>query len=404
MKRIYSSSRVTGVLLSLLLIGVATAWAFQLTRQQLPPPFHTPSVNNRPQVIPQPDGVQHRVPAGFSVEAFTDGFEKPRFMLLGPNNEILLSDSADKGSVYVLLDKNRDGKIDEKIKILEGLDRPYGLAFWKDYLYVAERTSLKRYKYDPKTMKPAVPGEEVVSMKDFGQGHWTRTVLFDRKGEKMYLAIGSQSNVNPGDDPNRAAINRYNPDGSGHEIVASGTRNPIGLRWYPGTDALWAAVQERDLLGDDLVPDYFTSIKQGGFYGWPYAYVGPNEDPRNKGQRPDLVAQTIVPDVLLGSHVAVLDAIFYTGKMFPKQYQGGAFLAQHGSWNRSLRCGYNIVFVPFKDGKPAGLPQEFLSGFMLAPDKREVWGRPVGLLQLSDGSLLVSDDGGNKVWRITYKG
>ncbi len=382
---------------------IAACMAFQLSPQQLPPPFHTPSANNRPQVIPQPDGAQIKVPAGFNVEVFAEGFERPRFMALGPGNEILLSDSADKGSVYVLPDRNRDGKADEKMKILEGLYRPYGLALWKDYLYVGVPGSLKRYKYDARAMKATTPGEEVVSLKGLEMGHWTRTVLFDRKGEKLYLAVGSGSNVNAGEDPRRAAINRYNPDGSGHEILASGTRNPIGLRWYPETDALWAAVQERDGLGDDLVPDYFTSIKLDGFYGWPFAYIGPNEDPRRKGEAPDQVKKTIVPDVLLGSHVAVLDFIFYTGKMFPKEYQGGAFLAQHGSWNRSMRCGYNIVFVPFKNQKPAGPPQEFFSGFMLAPDKREVWGRPVGLLQLPDGSLLLSDDGGNKIWRVTYK-
>jgi glucose/arabinose dehydrogenase len=247
-------------------------------------------------------------------------------------------------------------------------------------------------------------GEEVVPLRDFAGGHWTRCVLFDRKGEKMYLTIGSRSNVDAGEAPQRAAINRYNPDGSGHEIYASGTRNAVSLRWYPGSDTLWATVQERDGLGDDLVPDYFTSIKQGGFYGWPYAYIGPNEDPRRKGEKPDLVAKTSVPDVVLGAHVAVLDAWFYTGKMFPSQYRNGAFLAMHGSWNRSKRVGYSVVYVPFKDGKPAGPPQDFLTGWMLDPDKREVWGRPVGLLELPDGSLLVSDDGGKKIWRITYKG
>jgi glucose/arabinose dehydrogenase len=306
--------------------------------------------------------------------------------------------------VYVLRDKNGDGRIDEKTKILDRLDRPYGLALWKDYLYVAETTSLKRYKYDPASMKITTPGEEIVSMKNFDRGHSTRTVLFDRKGEKLYLTIGSRSNVDAGEDPMRAAVHRYNPDGSGHETFVSGVRNTIGLRWYPGTDTLWGAVQERDLLGDDLVPDYFTALKPGGFYGWPYAYIGPNEDPRRKGEAPQLVQKTIVPDVLLGSHVAVLDALFYTGKMFPKEYEGGAFLARHGSWNRSKRVGYDVVFLPFKNGKPAGELRPFLTGFMLAPEKKEVWGRPVGLLQLPDGSLLVTDDGGRKIWRIAYKG
>ncbi|MCI0420342.1 MAG: PQQ-dependent sugar dehydrogenase, partial [Acidobacteria bacterium] len=227
---------------------------------------------------------------------------------------------------------------------------------------------------------------------------------FDAQGKKMYLTVGSGSNVDAGEDPMRAAIHRYNPDGSGHEVIATGVRNVIGLRWYPGTETLWAAVQERDGLGDDLVPDFFTAIKPGGFYGWPYAYTGPNEDPRRKGENPELVKKTIVPDVQLGSHVAVLDTLFYTGKQFPKEYQGGAFLTFHGSWNRANRVGYSVTFIPFSQGKPTSGPRDFLTGFMLAPEKREVWGRPVGLFQLPNGSLLVSDDGGNKIWRISYKG
>ena len=263
---------------------------------------------------------------------------------------------------------------------------------------------MKRFKYDAKARTVAGPGEEVVSLKGQGSGHWTRTVLFDRKGEKMYVTVGSGSNVDAGEDPRRATILRFNPDGSGQEIVASGMRNVIGLRLLPGTDTLWAATQERDGLGDDLVPDYYTQVKPGAFYGWPFAYIGPNEDPRRKGERPDLVQKTVVPDVLLGAHVAVLDFVFYGGKSFPKEYQGGAFLAEHGSWNRSKRVGYSVVFIPFKDGRPAGPPQDFLSGFMLAPEKKEVWGRPVGLLELPDGSLLLTDDGGKKIWRISYGG
>ena len=377
--------------------------AFQLKHPPLPKPFDTPSATNRPQVISRPEGAELKLPKGFNIHVYAQGFERPRFMAEGPSKEILISDSVKNGAVYVLLDKDKDFKADSKQKLIDGLDRPYGLAFWKDYLYIAETTSLKRYHYDAKTMTLASPGEEVVSMKDFGQGHWTRTVLFDREDRKMYLTIGSRSNASTGDDPRRAAIHRYNPDGTGHEIVASGVRNVIGLRWYPGTQTLWAAVQERDRLGDDLVPDYFTAIKEGGFYGWPYAYVGPNEDPRNEGLRPDLVKKTIVPDVLLGAHVAVLDAIFYSGEQFPQEYQGGAFLAFHGSWNRSNRIGYSVTFIPFREGKPVSGPQDFLTGFMLDPDKREVWGRPVGLFQMQDGSLLVSEDGGNQIWRIFYE-
>lgn len=371
---------------------------------KLPAPYHTPSASNAPRVIERPDGARLQVPAGFDIQPFASGFERPRYMIYGPSGEILLSDAVKGGSVYALADRNKDGRIsdEEKTQLVTGLDRPFGLALWKDYLYIAETTSVKRYKYDSKKLSLGA-GEEVVPLKEAGNGHWTRTILFDRKGEKFYLAVGSQSNVSPGEPEIRATITRYNPDGSGRELVAAGTRNPIGLAWYPGTDTLWAAVQERDGLGDDLVPDYFTAIQPGGFYGWPYSYIGPNEDPRNKGLKPELVARTIVPDVVLPAHAAVLDARFYTGKQFPAKYQGGAFLAFHGSWNRSRRLGYSVVFVPFQGGKPSGPPEDFLTGFMLDPSKKEVWGRPVGLLQMTDGSLLVSDDGGNLLWRISYK-
>ena len=377
------------------------AWQDQQFESKLPAPYATPSVNNGPRVVSRPEGSKLQVPHGFEIEEYAAGFNTPRYMLLGPSNEILLTDSA-AGSVYVLVDKDKSYKNPERKKILEGLDRPYGLALWKDYLYVGERTSVKRYKYDAKNMT-AGEGQEIVSLKDFKPGHWTRSLLFDRKGEKLYVGVGSGSNVDAGEDPMRAAINRFNPDGSGHEIYAAGTRNPIGIHWYPGTDTLWAAVQERDALGDDLVPDFFTHIQQGAFYGWPYAYAGPHEDPRRK-ERPDLVKKTIPGDILLQSHVAVLDFLFYTGKQFPKEYQGGAFLAFHGSWNREKRVGYSVAFIPFKNGKPAGEVRDFLSGWMISPESREVWGRPVAVFQLPDGSILISDDGGKKIWRVYYKG
>jgi glucose/arabinose dehydrogenase len=379
------------------MLALAVAFAWDSKEVKLPPPFATPSADNGPHVVEKPEGAQLSLPAGFQVDIYAEGFEQPRFMVLGPSNELLVSDAVKNGSVYVLDDQK------QKKKLIGGLDRPYGLAFWKDYLYVGETTSIKRYKYDAKN-RTAGKGEEVISLAGLDGGHWTRSLLFDRKGEKLYVGIGSRSNVSAGEDPRRAAINRYNPDGTGHEIYASGTRNPIGLHWYPGTDTLWAAVQERDLLGDDLVPDYFTHIQQGGFYGWPYAYIGPHEDPRRKGEKPELVAKTIVPDIILPAHVAVLDFLFYTGKQFPAEYRGGAFLAFHGSWNRSKRVGQEIAFLPFKNGKPAAdQPRHFLTGWMLSPEKREVWGRPVAPLQLPDGSVLVSDDGGNKIWRISYK-
>jgi glucose/arabinose dehydrogenase len=244
----------------------------------------------------------------------------------------------------------------------------------------------------------------VIPLTSFGRGHWTRTLLFDRAGKKLYVTVGSESNMSLGEDPMRAALHRYNPDGTGHETVATGLRNTIGLRWYPNTDDLWAAVQERDGLGDDLVPDYLVKIREGGFYGWPIAYIGPHREPRHEKVDEQAVAGTLYPDVLLGAHVAVLDILFYTGNQFPAKYRGGLFLAFHGSWNRSKRTGYKIAFIPFKDRRPTSGPEDFLTGWMLDPDKTEVWGRPVGLFQMADGSLLVTDDGAGKIWRVSYKG
>jgi hypothetical protein len=283
--------------------------------------------------------------------------------------------------------------------LLSGLDKPYGLAFWKNYLYVGEPTSIKRYLYDSKALT-ATAAEEVVPLKGYNQGHVTRTIAF--VGDKMYVAVGSSADLVTGDPEDRAAINRYNPDGTGHEIYATGLRNPVGLRFYPGSSQLWVTVEERNDLGDELVSDFFTSIKQGGFYGWPYAYSGKNPDPRIKDQREDLVAKAITPDILLAPHCAVLDFLFYSAKAFPKEYQGGAFLANHGSSNRALRLGYSVTFVPFKNGKPSGPVRDFVTGWMLGPDQKEVWGRPVGLLQMHDGAMLISDDGGKKLWRVAY--
>src|SRR5258708_29427170 len=340
---------------TLLLSTAALAW--QKDEVKLPPPDLNHSVRNNPRVIARPDGAQLQLPAGFNIEEYLTDFKVPRFMLLGPNKELLISEAARNGKGWVGVVKGKERK-----KLIENLTRPYGLALWKEYLYVGEPTSIKRYKYDSKAMT-AGAGEEIIAYgKDYGQGHWTRSLLFDRKGEKLYVGVGSRSNVDAGEAEDRAAINRYNPDGTGHEILASGTRNPIGLHWLPGTDTLWAAVQERDLIGDDLVPDYFTHIQQGAFYGWPDAYAGPNPDPR-RTEHPERVAKTIRGDVLLPAHAAVLDYTFYTGKMFPKQYQGGAFLAWHGSWDRAERLGYPVAFVPFADGQLACKATEFLKGW-----------------------------------------
>jgi len=402
-----------------------TLAAADLPPQQLPPPYTTPSVYRQPKMVPQPSGAALHVPPGFQIELFAEGFLIPRFMTLTPAGEVVLADSAGKaglqpsapylGSVSILRPSG------QKKVLLDGLDKPYGIAFWRDYIYVAEPESIKRYKFNAATLS-AGPGQEIISLKGQGGFHWTRTLLFDPAGTRLYLSIGSGSNHTVGEDPRRATICRLNPDGSGFEILASGLRNPVGLRWYPGTDHLWASVQERDDLGDDLVPDYLTHVQPHGFYGWPYAYIGPHEDPFNSGlklvehmvRHPEaipeankisaLVKSTLSPDVLLGSHVGVLDFLFYTGRQFPSEYRGGAFLAFHGSANRSKRVGYSVAFVPFQNGEPSGPPREIVTGWMISPDADEVWGRPVGLLQLPDGSLLISDDGGKKIWKLSYKG
>jgi len=366
--------------------------------KELPAPFATASARNNPTIIPKPDGASLQAPAGFAIEEFMDFADmRPRFMMLGPSNEILISDTSRNGSVFVI----KDGK---RTPIIEKLDRPYGLALKGNQLYVAEPASVKQYAYDTKTMRVTSEGKEIISMAGMDTGHTTRTLAFNKDGSKLYMSVGSRSNIDLDEPPLRAAVHRYNPDGTGHETVATGLRNAVGMRFYPNTDDLWVSVHERDGLGDDLVPDYVTKVEPGGFYGWPIAYIGPHPEPRHSNVDQSKVKSTLYPDVILGGHVGPLDILFYTGTQFPAKYRGGMFVAMHGSWNRAQRQGYKIAFVPFKDKMAVAGPEDFVQGWMLAPEQKEVWGRPVGLLQMPDGSLLVSDDGGRKVWRVSYKG
>jgi glucose/arabinose dehydrogenase len=233
--------------------------------------------------------------------------------------------------------------------------------------------------------------------------HWTRDIIFRPDGAKMYVSVGSEGNVGV-EEEKRAAILEYNPDGSGYRVFASGIRNPVGLAFNPVTGQLWATCNERDGLGDDLVPDYFTSVREGGFYGWPYSYIGANLDPRMRGAGRELATRAIVPDVLVRSHSAALGCVFYTGRQFPAAYRNDAFIAFHGSWNRALRTGYKVVRVPFREGRSLGEYEDFMTGMMLGPDRPGVWGRPVGVVVAADGALLVSDDAGHRIWRITHSG
>ena len=378
----------------------------EIKASDLPQPRLENEVNNGPKVTPRPEGAKLNLPPGFEVGTFAEGgFQRPRWMALAPNGDVFLADSSAAGKIIVLRDTNNDGVADERFTFAENQLQPFGVAFWKDYLYVGNTNAVVRFHYKPGQTKADGPPEKIADLPGRGyREHWTRNILFSRDGKKMYVTVGSESNVNVETNEMRAAIIEFNPDGTGKRIFASGTRNPIGLAWLPGTRTLWACVQERDRMGDDLPPDYVTEIKDGGFYGWPYAYNGPNEDPRRKGERPDLVKKTLTGDVLIQAHSSILGLAFYEGKMFPKEYRGDAFVALHGSWNRTKRTGYKIIRIRFKNGKPVGGYDDFLTGWMLDESSREVWGRPVGLLVLADGSMLITDDGANKIWRVTYRG
>jgi glucose/arabinose dehydrogenase len=375
--------------------------------ESLPKPYATSSADNNPKVTPAPAGAGLSVPAGFEVKVFAEGsFNNPRWIVEGPNGDLFLSDNR-ANSITLLRDANKDGAIDstnERFEFATGLNQPFGMAIQNGYFYIANTNAVLRFKYQTGQTKLEGEGEKIIDLPGEGyRQHWTRNLIFSKDGKKLYVSVGSETNVSE-EEPRRAAINEYNADGTGHRVYASGIRNPIGLAWNPATGQLWTAVNERDGLGDDLVPDYTTSVKDGGFYGWPYSYIGKNVDPRLEGKGKDLVEKAIVPDVLLEAHCAALGLVFYTGKMFPKEYQGDAFVAMHGSWNRSTRHGYKVVRVPFEKGKPEGGYENFLIGWVPDTSAKEVWGRPVGLVMIRDGSLLVVDDGGKKIWRITYSG
>ena len=327
-------------------------------------------------------------------------------MALAPNGDVFVTDSR-ANRIIVLRDRNKDGVADERWVWSDKLDQPFGMAFHKDWFYVANTDSVVRFKYRTGQTQAEGEPERLVELTRGGYNqHWTRNIIFSPDGTKMFLSIGSETNVSEEEDPRRAAISVYDPDGKNHRIFASGLRNPIGLAWNPKTGELWTAVNERDGMGDDLVPDFATSVKEGGFYGWPYAYIGPNEEPRRKGEAPKLVEKTIVPDVLFRSHVAALGIEFYTGTMFPEEYRGDAFVAFHGSWNRQKLSGYKIARIKFDaNGKLEGNSyEEFVSGWLPDETSNEVWGRPVGLLVHADGSLLITDDGARKIWRVSYCG
>ncbi len=369
-------------------------------KPDLPAPFLTKSAGNGPEGTKPQAGFLPKVPTGFQVSIYARDFAQPRFMAVAPNGDIFVADTGG-GKILVLHDSEHGAGTPEKELFADKLKRPFGIAFHDDYVYVGNTNEVVRFKYDPKTSKRTGEMEHILDLPG-GGGHFTRTVAFSADGSKLYVCIGSSSNIDIEKDQRRAAVLIGDPDGKNSRIFASGLRNAVGLAMEPSTGAVWVSVNERDELGDDVPPDYLTSIKDGGFYGWPYSYIGDNVDPRVKPPRPDLVAKAIIPDVLLGPHVAPLEFAFYTGKQFPALYRGGVFVAEHGSWNRATRNGYQVAFVGFKDGKAVENPVPFLTGFVPDPKGKNVDGRPVGVAVAHDGSLMVSDDGAGVIYRVSY--
>lgn len=375
---------------------------YDIKPQDLPKPYASESASRFSKVILQPAGATLNVPRGFKVNVYAEGdFGNPRWLTLAPNGDVFVADSG-ANKIIILRDTNGDGAADERFTFAENLSQPFGMAFNGEYFYVANTDSVVRFKYQTGQTKAENAPEKLIALTRGGYNqHWTRNIIFSPDGKKMYVSIGSSGNVDIEKDERRAAISEYNPDGSGYRLFASGIRNPIGLDWNPLTKELWTAANERDGLGDELVPDFVTSVKDGAFYGYPYFYIGQNRDPR-RSEEIKLAAPPTVPDVLVQSHSAALGLVFYNGKMFPPEYKGDAFVALHGSWNRDKLTGYKIIRVRMKDGKPVGGYDDFLTGWLPNETSREVWGRPVGLLVNSDGSLLICDDGANKIWRVSY--
>ena len=428
----FTSKSKIHLLIALLSVSyISSSQTKSIKTDVLPKPFATKSATNYSDAIGWKDGEKPVAPSGFTVSKYAEKFDNPRWMYVTPNGDVLvaetnsnrkviekiggriigaskstnLSKSADR--ITLLRDANKDGIPEMRTVFMtknNSLNQPFGMVVVDDYLYVANTDAVFRYKYSLGQTKVIDKGEKIADLVSGKHpNHWTRNIIVSPDKLKLYVSVGSRTNI--GEDGmeqenGRAQIIEMNLDGSGKRIFAYGLRNPVGMGFAPGTKTLWTAVNERDKLGDDLVPDYLTSVKEGGFYGWPYSYYGQNVDPRVPEKRPDLVAKAIVPEVPLGSHTASLGLAFSTKKSFPKKYQNGVFIAQHGSWNRTLLSGYRVVFVPFEDGKPAGKPEDFLTGFIITADKK-VHGRPVGITEMLDGSMLVTDDVSNTIWRVS---
>ena len=389
----------------------------KITPAELPKPFATKSSANFGRIVPRPEGVMPQAPPGFKVELYATGLSTPRQIRTAPNGDLFVAESyppsgggfggpvGPNGDIKVFRG-NKDGKPVEISVFASGLTRPFGLNFYPpgpnpQWVYVGNTGSVIRYPYKNGDLKASGAGETIVSDLKPNGNHWTRDIVFSKDGKSMFVAVGSNDNIDAsGTNQMRANILEFTPEGKFVKIYASGIRNPVGLAVSPTTGQVWCSVNERDELGDNLVPDYITSVKEGGFYGWPWFYIGNNPDPRKKDPPADLVGKAIVPDVLIQPHSASLGMVFYEGKQFPKEYEGDIFAAEHGSWNRSVRSGSEVVRVPLNKGKSDGVYEDFLTGFV-TPDGKK-WGSPVGVAVAQDGSLYVTDDGSMSIWHVSY--
>jgi len=396
----------------------APGQTFHITPDDMPSPYETPAQAARFQAFPRPDAGNMELlelPDGFEWNLYATDLRDARWMAVAPNGDVFLAQSRfasvgpgdrdDTGRISVLRDADGDGVAEIIETYAEDMARPHGLAFHDGALYVGERRGIWRIPYADGDLR--AEGREMITQPDpfvggSREGHWTRNLAISPSGE-IFVAVGSADNVAIEPEP-RATISRVNADGT-LTTFASGLRNAVGIAFYPGTDELYTTVNERDGYGDGLVPDYLTRVEEGGFYGWPYSYIGANPDPQVGAQRPDLVEAAIVPDVLFAPHSAALGLAFYDAEDFPEHYRGGAFVAFHGSWNSSVPTGYKVVYVPFENGRPVGNYENFALGFRFGGvENAEIIGRPVGIVVANDGSLLIADDVGNAIWRVSYSG
>ncbi|WP_009631449.1 PQQ-dependent sugar dehydrogenase [Synechocystis sp. PCC 7509] len=376
----------------------------------LPKPFASNSASNSAEVIPIPQNPTLRVPQGFTVNVFAENLDRPRWLALTPSGEVLVTETR-QNRIRLLSDTNSDGVADTNKTFAtaqNGVNIPFGMTFAAGSFFLGNTDAVLRFPYKQGQQLLSGNGQKITDLPGGGYNqHWTRNVVASPDGKKLYVSVGSKSNVEEESLP-RASVQVMNLDGSSRQTFASGLRNPIGLDFHPQTGELYTTVNERDEIGDDLVPDYFTRLQPGQFYGWPYAYLAPdNLDPRQvvngKSKRPDLARSTKTPDVLFQAHSAALGMQFYDRTTFPQKYRNGAFAAFRGSWNRDRPTGYKVVFIPFNNGRPQGYYEDFLTGFLLDSTEPTTWGRPVGILVLPDGSLLVTEEANGRIYRIQYR-